>query len=258
MTVIIKISLLLFQSPRDRRAPLPDHAVQKMASIQKMLPAPEVAKTTKPEQEEPSTLPPIRVKVMLFCRTWWPQGHAVGPHDLSTLVKVHILSIASGHMRMVSANERRRYICNVFSHWLRPFSCDQRWQTNSAYTANHQHLRIVIDYTVGWCNLVSYDQLQHNIAYKHTTRTVFKLIRDITYHHEWAVHSKRREYFGKKWMFYNRSHSGYSSHLILDNWMMCSYLCNYTNPGYGLSLVDTLWNAGSYRQPLEQEGNPMI
>ena len=32
---------------------------------------------------------------------------------------------------------------------------------------------------------------------------------------------------------------------------------NYTNPGYGLSRMDTLWNAGSYRQPLEQEGNPM-
>ena len=32
---------------------------------------------------------------------------------------------------------------------------------------------------------------------------------------------------------------------------------NYTNPGYGLSLGDTLWNVGSYRQPLEQEGNPM-
>ena len=32
---------------------------------------------------------------------------------------------------------------------------------------------------------------------------------------------------------------------------------NYTNPGYGLPLVDTLWNAGSYPQPLEQEGNPM-
>ena len=32
---------------------------------------------------------------------------------------------------------------------------------------------------------------------------------------------------------------------------------NYTNPGYGLSLVDSLWNAGSYQQPLEQEGNPM-
>ena len=32
---------------------------------------------------------------------------------------------------------------------------------------------------------------------------------------------------------------------------------NYVNPGYGLSLVDTLWNASSYRQPLEQEGNPM-
>ena len=32
---------------------------------------------------------------------------------------------------------------------------------------------------------------------------------------------------------------------------------NYTNPGYGLSLVDTLWNAVSYRQPLEQKGNPI-
>ena len=32
---------------------------------------------------------------------------------------------------------------------------------------------------------------------------------------------------------------------------------NYTNPGYGFSLVDTLWNAGSHRQPLEQEDNPM-
>ena len=32
---------------------------------------------------------------------------------------------------------------------------------------------------------------------------------------------------------------------------------NYINPGYGLSLVDTLWNTSSYRQPLEQEGNPM-
>ena len=35
------------------------------------------------------------------------------------------------------------------------------------------------------------------------------------------------------------------------------FLKNYINPGYGLSLVDTLWNASSYRQPLEQEGNPM-
>ena len=37
----------------------------------------------------------------------------------------------------------------------------------------------------------------------------------------------------------------------------CEIALNYTNPGYGLSLVDTLWNVGSYRQPLEQEGNPM-
>ena len=34
-------------------------------------------------------------------------------------------------------------------------------------------------------------------------------------------------------------------------------LDSYINPGYGLSLVDTLWNASSCRQPLEQEGNPM-
>ena len=39
--------------------------------------------------------------------------------------------------------------------------------------------------------------------------------------------------------------------------MATAWVPNYTNPGYGLSLVDTLWNAGSYRQPLEQEGNPM-
>ena len=39
--------------------------------------------------------------------------------------------------------------------------------------------------------------------------------------------------------------------------MLSEWQLNYTNPGYGLSLVDTLWNAGSYRQPLEQEGNPM-
>ena len=39
--------------------------------------------------------------------------------------------------------------------------------------------------------------------------------------------------------------------------MPVKFLSNYINPGYGLSLVDTLWNASSYRQPLEQEGNPM-
>ena len=39
--------------------------------------------------------------------------------------------------------------------------------------------------------------------------------------------------------------------------MLKNQVPNYTNPGYGFSLVDTLWNAGSYRQPLEQEGNPL-
>ena len=43
------------------------------------------------------------------------------------------------------------------------------------------------------------------------------------------------------------------------SWKSPSWLIspNYINPGYGLSLVDTLWNASSYPQPLEQEGNPM-
>ena len=44
---------------------------------------------------------------------------------------------------------------------------------------------------------------------------------------------------------------------IADIVLYLAIMDNYTNPGYGLSLVDTLWNAGSYRQPLEQEGNPM-
>ena len=45
--------------------------------------------------------------------------------------------------------------------------------------------------------------------------------------------------------------------IVLNKYIFIKRLSNYTNPGYGLSLVDTLWNAGSYRQPLEQEGNPM-
>ena len=45
---------------------------------------------------------------------------------------------------------------------------------------------------------------------------------------------------------------------LYDNIFKHSFVWeNYINPGYGLSLVDTLWNASSYRQPLEQEGTPM-
>ena len=47
-----------------------------------------------------------------------------------------------------------------------------------------------------------------------------------------------------------------TSHLCGDN-EVAKCVSNYINPGYGLSLVDTLWNASSYRQPLEQEGNAM-
>ena len=50
---------------------------------------------------------------------------------------------------------------------------------------------------------------------------------------------------------------GASEKNTMFGWHIMLCAANYTNPGYGLSLVDTLWNAGSYRQPLEQEGNPM-
>ena len=36
------------------------------------------------------------------------------------------------NVRTVSANKRRRYRCNVFSHWLKPFSCDLNVRTVSA------------------------------------------------------------------------------------------------------------------------------
>ena len=45
--------------------------------------------------------------------------------------------------------------------------------------------------------------------------------------------------------------------IIQSTHVMWDMDLNYINPGYGLSLVDTLWNASSYPQPLEQEGNPM-
>ena len=48
-----------------------------------------------------------------------------------------------------------------------------------------------------------------------------------------------------------------SSAIITRSNIVKYHMSNYINPGYGLSLVDTLWNASSYRQPLEQEGNPM-
>ena len=36
------------------------------------------------------------------------------------------ITTGQSHVRTVSANERRRYICNVLSHWLIPFSRDLR------------------------------------------------------------------------------------------------------------------------------------
>ena len=40
--------------------------------------------------------------------------------------RVHFLCFALDHVTKISANERRRYRCNVFSHWLRPWSHDLR------------------------------------------------------------------------------------------------------------------------------------
>ena len=64
---------------------------------------------------------------------------------------------------------------------------------------------------------------------------------------------------------YNIERISPTVHLDCSDWMtrvpgasaMGPTAINYINPGYGLSLVDNLWNASSYRQPLEQEGNPM-
>ena len=41
------------------------------------------------------------------------------------------LSTASVHVKMFSASEKRLCICNVFSHWLRPFLRDLRYQTDN-------------------------------------------------------------------------------------------------------------------------------
>ena len=39
-------------------------------------------------------------------------------HNIPHWIWVRFLSIISGHLRTLSASEKRRYICNVFSHWL--------------------------------------------------------------------------------------------------------------------------------------------
>ena len=39
-----------------------------------------------------------------------------------TLILNKAASVLYLSLSMASANERRRYICNVFSHWLRPCS----------------------------------------------------------------------------------------------------------------------------------------
>ena len=59
--------------------------------------------------------------------------------------------------------------------------------------------------------------------------------------------------FGFVWIWYNIDTSEDVNDTVKPFWVNTIYI----NPGYGLSLVDTLWNACTYRQPLEQEGNPM-
>ena len=55
-------------------------------------------------------------------RPLWAAPRPAGPGPRASVAWDHILSPVSSHVRTSSANERRRYICNVFSHWLRPFS----------------------------------------------------------------------------------------------------------------------------------------
>ena len=50
-------------------------------------------------------------------------GNPCSTDKITLLNDVHFLSMISGHMTMVWANGRRRYICNI-SHWLRPFLFD--------------------------------------------------------------------------------------------------------------------------------------
>ena len=45
---------------------------------------------------------------------------------LNEKIWVHFLDFFSRKVRMISANERRHYICSMFSHWLEPFSFDER------------------------------------------------------------------------------------------------------------------------------------
>ena len=44
--------------------------------------------------------------------------------DHQLIGDVRFLSAISGHVKTISVSERRRYICNVFSYWLRSFSRD--------------------------------------------------------------------------------------------------------------------------------------
>ena len=57
---------------------------------------------------------------------YYPRFHQVPLYLLSQVTPDTILSTISSHIRTFSSNEGRRFLCNVFSHWLRPFSCDQR------------------------------------------------------------------------------------------------------------------------------------
>ena len=76
-------------------------------------------------------------------------GGMPSPSTVTHTWSIFYLLFHSGHMRTVSANERRRYISNVFSHWLRLFTCDLRWidRKQTLWSATHTHLWITyLDY----------------------------------------------------------------------------------------------------------------
>ena len=188
------------------------------------------------------------------------------------------------------ANGRGHYICNVYFHWPRlclvciykengprlfpPSSCDvdgsMQERCNSSVSA--MELRLSCFNPSIWWFISHYDLCMHaNLAF--TTIDACKFLWSML----WTINiglghlclccidncSLQNGCYTpcNKVVGDILGWASSSLHLSIKRQLLflCDKCCgsNYTNPGYGFSLVDTLWNAGSYRQPLEQEGNPM-
>ena len=81
-------------------------------------------------------------------------------------IRVCFLPAIWGHVRMVLANERRRYICNVFSHWLRLFSCDLMKKVENGPKLWEIGLNLS-QYNAVWVGLLYYYKLYLTITLTH-------------------------------------------------------------------------------------------